>query len=301
MLIANLYTHKDTPVEGEWRLDWINNQPMLTDRTGKIPLEIANGAISPTTDEFNQQAAIQMRGQFYWKNGVIPTVVLEQYQSKHSVTGILELHPHRQNHDPERLSRLIVMVQQISNPALRTFCEIILSSSERLTQFLSAPGSYSHHHSYPGGLTDHSIEMAEAALNGQNPLLATLEDREVVAVACLFHDIGKIRTLQKEGPHRLDGLYLDHQPLLWEYVMNGLQTLEMMHNNSIALALRTIWSEAHQKSSCSRYPLSLAMRQLDQASAMNNAYQLAFQQAQPWQKIATLGPGGGGRQFVRLN
>ena len=66
-----------------------------------------------------------------------------------------------------------------------------ISFLERETSWLSAPASTRFHLAVPGGLLEHSINVAETILKLKEMLAPELNSESCVLVA-LFHDLGKI-------------------------------------------------------------------------------------------------------------
>lgn len=97
---------------------------------------------------------------------------------------------------PERLCPINGVVRQVSalidglrNKPLRRFMTRTLLNQEALHGYWTSPASRRDHHAYPGGLAEHSLEVAT--------MLATSsglpdEDRELGIVFALLHDYGKI-------------------------------------------------------------------------------------------------------------
>jgi 3'-5' exoribonuclease len=59
------------------------------------------------------------------------------------------------------LPRLLVLTQSLRIHSLVRFVETVFADDRIALPFLLAPGSARHHHSRPGGLLEHSIEVAE--------------------------------------------------------------------------------------------------------------------------------------------
>lgn len=59
------------------------------------------------------------------------------------------------------LIRLAQLVRDIEVPVLKQFLNHMLSRDEIVLPFLTAPASICYHHNYPGGLLEHSVEVAE--------------------------------------------------------------------------------------------------------------------------------------------
>ncbi len=78
---------------------------------------------------------------------------------------------------------------QIRHKPWRKFCLKILSTLEIRERLLAAPGAKAIHHSYLGGLLEHTLAVCRicAAFCDLYPAL----DRDVLIAAAMFHDLGK--------------------------------------------------------------------------------------------------------------
>ncbi len=84
---------------------------------------------------------------------------------------------------------LYAQVEGIQDDELRRLVEILFSDRSLLRAFMSAPASLRHHHAWPGGLATHTAEVVDMASKVTNGLYQA--DRDMVATACLLHDVGK--------------------------------------------------------------------------------------------------------------
>ncbi|WP_348946353.1 HD domain-containing protein [Chitinibacter sp. FCG-7] len=138
----------------------------------------------------------------------------------------------------KRSSQLIKLINKINHPELEQFVSIVLSNPLIATPFFNCKASWSFHHSVPGGLLKHSLEVAEMVFAW--PGMDTTE-RAIATVAALLHDIGKIRTFGPDGStySRL----IQHDALTLEVLANGLHWLDGV-DKEIALALRHLFTAA---------------------------------------------------------
>ncbi|CAO1659163.1 TraI domain-containing protein [Halomonas sp. NYA30] len=97
---------------------------------------------------------------------------------------------------PEVFDKLVTTVQSLQSECLRAFLTRVLERKDRLEAFLNAPASVNYHHAYPGGLLEHSLNVANnavAMLRLNEPSMSRLM-QETCFVAGLLHDIGKTYT-----------------------------------------------------------------------------------------------------------
>ena len=86
---------------------------------------------------------------------------------------------------------------------LRSFCDAVARTDTLIGPFSDRTASRWHHHGYRGGLFDHSLDVAE--MIGKLPFDPV--QKELGQVAGLFHDLGKIRTLDRNGAQALRHLW----------------------------------------------------------------------------------------------
>ncbi|MHC1712061.1 MAG: 3'-5' exoribonuclease YhaM family protein [Solidesulfovibrio sp.] len=88
---------------------------------------------------------------------------------------------------------------EISHAPWRKFCAKVLSHPEFRDRLLEAPGAKSVHHSYRGGLLEHTLSVCELVLSicARYPAL----DRDTLLAAAMCHDLGKAWELTA-GPAR---------------------------------------------------------------------------------------------------
>ncbi|MGD9848697.1 MAG: TraI domain-containing protein [Desulfuromonas sp.] len=124
---------------------------------------------------------------------------------------------------PDLLALLMAAVEQIEWPALRRFVEAVLLDRGISFAFVAAPASLRHHHSYPGGLLQHSLEcFVLVSRHREFPR----ERAQLGMVAALFHDIGKILTLTHRMRRTSLGACLDHDKLTLEVLAPHLRKLD---------------------------------------------------------------------------
>ena len=220
---------------------------------------------------------IEVLGDYYMENG--ESVIYLSHIRKTSTSRFMSLPslytlPKDICPLPSKASLLVDAVQQLKTEALRVFIKLVLERSDRLELFLKLPASQNDHHAYPGGLLEHSLQVAKnlVTMIEMNEPDLPIEIQEAGFVAGLLHDIGKLKTYNLSGHKQpIIGL-VDHDQLTLEMCSNGLAYLDQVEPD-IALLLRHIWTSASPgarygmpaKSTLARY-----LRDADGQSAMSH-------------------------------
>jgi len=94
------------------------------------------------------------------------------------------------------LKKLDVLINKIQNPYLSELCANLVGQNGKYrSQFEQAPAAKGMHHAYPGGLLEHSIEVAEFCILDCE-LLKSYKyenlDLDLLISAALLHDLAKI-------------------------------------------------------------------------------------------------------------
>ncbi|WP_168195174.1 HD domain-containing protein [Shewanella sp. SNU WT4] len=90
------------------------------------------------------------------------------------------------------VGRFLRLLSYVTLNELQPFVDFILNKDEILKLFMNSEASYKHHHSYKGGLFEHSIEVAEMTYQNARHLGHSNVECQTGLIAALFHDIGKI-------------------------------------------------------------------------------------------------------------
>jgi 3'-5' exoribonuclease len=190
------------------------------------------------------------------------------------------------------LENLARVVAEISFPALQGFVKRVLSDNDIAGRFVTVPASVNHHHSYPSGTLDHSLECVDVVRRMPDP---SDDERAVAMVAALFHDIGKIRT-NTIGRLTSEGHWIHHNVLTLEVLADHLKRLDLEWPEAGRM-LRHIWSSLHGGPTQPRSSLATLVRLADQYSAARAQDNAAFTGQEMWKTNAR---DAYGRQKVRL-
>ena len=187
---------------------------------------------------------------------------------------------------PEVFDKLVATVQSLQSDCLRAFLTRVLERKDRLEAFLNAPASVNYHHAYPGGLLEHSLNVANnavAMLRLNEPSMSRLM-QETCFVAGLLHDIGKTYTYDSKGKPNAAWKLCSHDAFTLEACAYGLAYLDK-HAPDLAIMLRHVWTCA---SPGARYgqkaaiTLARYIRDADGQSAMADNQMRAFRTKSQW-------------------
>jgi 3'-5' exoribonuclease len=100
--------------------------------------------------------------------------------------------------DPEQLwQQFEKMMQSVAHPFLLSLLRKFFDEPEFVQSFCRAPAAKRWHHSYLGGLLEHTLGVA--TICDRVAKLYPLLDRDLLVTAALLHDIGKVDSYQ-QGP-----------------------------------------------------------------------------------------------------
>jgi len=88
-------------------------------------------------------------------------------------------------------NELLNVISEVSNSHIRRLLETIFRSDAFRKDFSTSPAAKSWHHSYIGGLLEHTYDMLKLALRAADVYPEI--DRDLLVAGVLLHDIGKIQ------------------------------------------------------------------------------------------------------------
>ena len=306
MLIEELQRQAGLTVEGVYRLSETRTRTdrfgrpygyaLLEDRTGALPAYIWRAR---ATDVPSLTLHCSVRA----------TLALRQFQgrligdvlclTREGVSGFnpIQLLPHRELENASGAARLQEFIDGLEPSALRQFLQAVFGNTSLALAYLHAPASQAHHHAYPGGLLDHSLEVADivhGTLVQEEPAINAL-----AVVAGLLHDLGKVRILAPNGSRTRAGYLLNHEALTLELLAPSLAQLDRTWpDGAIALRYLLTW-QAGGRETRPLLPAALALQFADRYSSAADTRDQAFAGKPDWQRFARLEAAGPVSRFWR--
>lgn len=181
-------------------------------------------------------------------------------------------------------------------PELAHFVSQVFNDRELTIAFFTRPASERHHHAWPGGLAEHSLEVASRV---ETMLVhATDQERWLASAAGLLHDLGKIRTHQNDGRRTATGYVMQHEDLTLELLAPALKLLDKSWADG-ANALRYLLVGMTKAAAEKRpwLPSLMIVQVADRLSAAEDTRRQAFVNRPDWQRFATLDVPGSPSRF----
>jgi hypothetical protein len=127
---------------------------------------------------------------------------------------------------PEDVLQLIAIGNKLGSQRFYEFFWQCLGDLEFIRAFVSIPASKSHHHAFPGGLLQHSIECVNIVESNLKLIFEMSQnEKEATLLAALFHDAGKVKTLSLDEHTQL-GKIMDHEAFTLTALSEGLGQLQ---------------------------------------------------------------------------
>ncbi len=186
---------------------------ILADRSGEIEAKVWEGAkeLSPL---FNQGDVLEMEGTAGSYRGRVQITVsrLRVQKGKVDPRIFVESAPCDAS---EMMGNLREILRGIEDVHLRALIDRFLSDQGFISLFKKAPAAKNFHHSYLGGLLEHTLSICLLAVKVAEhyPQL----DRDLLLTGAFLHDIGKVRELKFD--HSID--YTDEGRLLGHVVLGA--------------------------------------------------------------------------------
>jgi len=164
----------------------------LSDKSGTIPARLWDApealAASMAPDDF-----VRVKGKAESYRNELQIVIRAVTQADASALRLGDFLPQSSADPAAMMKELREIMATIEDPDYRAAADAFLNDEEFRARFRTAPAAKANHHSYLGGLLEHTLSMAKLALR----ILDHYPDlrRDILLAGVLFHDIGKIEEL----------------------------------------------------------------------------------------------------------
>jgi 3'-5' exoribonuclease len=167
----------------------------LADRTGDLEAKVWERA-EEASRIFNEGDVLDIEGYASAYRGQLQLILSEFKPVDRIEEPDLFLEVTKQD-VPEMMAGLREILRGIKHPQIKALIDRFLADRKFISLFKKAPAAKSFHHSYIGGLLEHTLSVCRMAQNvaGQYPDL----DRDLLLAGAFLHDIGKVKELRFGG------------------------------------------------------------------------------------------------------
>lgn len=172
------------------------------------------------------------------KYNMVVNIIDELKEGEHLLEDFVMI---SQNNSDDQIAEINRAINEVQNIHIKNLLKAFFCDSDVTKEFYIAPAAIVHHHSYMGGLLDHSVEILDIC----RTMCKIFQDlnKDLLYCGVLLHDIGKIKTYTYgTGPIEFseEGDLLDHIYLSCEMVkerMIKLETPEELSNQILHMIL----------------------------------------------------------------
>lgn len=168
----------------------------LSDKTGKL-----NGRMWQTTEEKFKTlpregfVRLKAKSEVYQNNLQLTINEIEPYSGDD--VRLDDYMPRTDKNVKQMFDELIACLEKIDDDGLRALVSEFLNDAELMKKFQRCPAATSVHHSYLGGLLEHTVNMLNAAV-ALFPLYPKIQ-KDLVLAGIFLHDMGKTQELSYEA------------------------------------------------------------------------------------------------------
>jgi len=164
----------------------------LRDRTGEVPAVMWD-ATQSLFAAIPQGGYALVKGRVGEYNGALQILIEAMRPAKPTEVDLADFLAVGPGDPEEDFAHLKEVMARVERPPLRALLDAVWADAGLVAALKRAPAAERLHHAYLGGLLEHTLSVAEAAV-----LICTHYsqlDRDLLLVGVLWHDIGKTREL----------------------------------------------------------------------------------------------------------
>ena len=167
----------------------------LGDKTGKL-----NGRMWQATEaiynSIPREGFVHVKARTELYQGAMQIVIDNIRPVRPDQVRLDDFLPRTEKDIPQMFARTKAIVAKVKHPALKALCDEFLADDALMDRFCKAPAGMVNHHSYLGGLLEHTLNMLEVAL-AILPLYPKIQ-ADLVLAGIFLHDMAKTEELAYE-------------------------------------------------------------------------------------------------------
>jgi len=196
----------------------------LQDKTGTIDAKIWE--VTKEIQPFEEGDVVKIDGTVGSYNNEPQLKILKLRKSSHGEYEISDLIPATKKNIGDMFEKIRALINSIQHPKIKILLENIFENEERAEIFKSHSAAMHMHHSYMGGLLEHTLSVAEICvfLGARYKYV----NADILLAGALLHDIGKIYELSAlpQNDYTDDGQMLGHIIIGIELVSAEISKIE---------------------------------------------------------------------------
>ncbi|MCJ7749312.1 MAG: HD domain-containing protein, partial [Desulfobacterales bacterium] len=196
----------------------------LIDRSGEMEGRIWT-SVEAFTESFDKDDFVRLKGKAVSFQEHLQLNITHIERVDEEAILLSDFFPMAERDIDEMLQSLIEISQQIKNPNLSQLLRLFWEDGPFLERFKMAPASKWLHHTYLGGLLEHTLSITQLVLKNVSHYKGLNVD--LLITASILHDLGKIDELsyQRSFDYSDEGRLLGHIVLGIERVEDKIRQL----------------------------------------------------------------------------
>ncbi len=141
-------------------------------------------------DELEAGMVVKVRGVVGEYHDRAQLTISQIRLAKDEEYALEDILPHSSQPVEQRRGRVLSLAERIENSYIKSLADAFLNDESFIAEFLVAPAGKLWHHAYVGGLSEHSANVAELALDVSSHY--DFLNKDYLIFGGLFHDVGKM-------------------------------------------------------------------------------------------------------------
>jgi len=191
----------------------------LADKSGSLPTRMWN-ATQEVFDSLEIDGFVEVSGRIETYRNQLQMVVNSINLAREADIDLADFLPCTEHDTGKMLKELRKIASSVKRPYLKSLLDAFFADDKFCEQLATAPAAVTYHHAVIGGLLEHTLSVAELAVQvaERYPKI----DRDLLIAGSIFHDIGKIDELSYHRSFQ----YTDSGQLIGHIVLGLLQVEE---------------------------------------------------------------------------